>query len=369
MKFTYINIGKIIFCIVLYLILLQNTNAQCISSGWHNATVFNNNSSIGVFSFDVPSDAKLLDSKRASASSFAALYSGKTNYLTAKGFNFTIPSYASICGITIEVIRKASGINFFTSVNDNKVKLIKNGAIIGLNKKKNNEWSSSDQTISYGGTNDLWGISLTPADVNDADFGIAFSAKITGVFSLFPSAEINYLRMKIDYNPILPVTLKFFTAEKKNNGISLQWQTTETEDGASIILQRKVGDDDWKELHTYPLSYNNSNQKYLYTDNEFLNDQNVQYRLKIILATGVVTYSDIRTLNLSTINELRIYPNPATDKLQVNATGIEIYDLVGRRIPVSVQTAGNNTIVAISNLTQGMYLLKAGEHSKAFIKQ
>lgn len=369
MRKTYTILLKSTFCFLLIIAIQNRITAQCVSSSWQNGTVFSNNTGIGDFSFGTPSDAKLPDTKRATAASISSLSSGYTNNLIVKGFNFSIPSYASICGVTVEVQRKAGGLIFFTSVIDNQVKLIKNGSIIGSNKSKSDYWSDADKTVSYGGATDLWGISLTSADVNNAEFGIAISAEISGFFTLTASAEINYVRMKVDYNPILPVTLNYFTAEKKSNGVSLNWQTTETEDGSSITLQRNIGNGEWKALQSYALSFNYPNQKFTYSDNEYLNNDVVQYRLKIVLATGVTTYSDIRKINFNTAKELKVYPNPATDKIIVNATGVEVYDMVGRRIPINSQLQEGSTIVDLSKITPGMYLIKAGSHTQSFIKQ
>lgn len=66
-------------------------------------------------------------------------------------------------------------------VRDSLVRLRKNGATTGDNKAFYQwESGSSDETNTYGGASDLWGESWTPADINDADFGLAFSVTDDG---------------------------------------------------------------------------------------------------------------------------------------------------------------------------------------------
>jgi hypothetical protein len=63
---------------------------------------------------------------------------------------------------------------------DSTVKLVKGGVISGNNKALPGIWSpGGHQNFTYGGAGDLWGLALTPTDVNSpSGFGAAIN--ITG---------------------------------------------------------------------------------------------------------------------------------------------------------------------------------------------
>ena len=69
--------------------------------------------------------------------------------------------------------------------------------------------------------------------------------------------------------------------------------------------------------------------------------------------------------------ELSIYPNPAKDQLHVNGveanTIILIYDMTGK--VVMQQTATENTIINVSELNRGVYVVSAGSSKVKFVKE
>jgi hypothetical protein len=71
-------------------------------------------------------------------------------------------------------------------------------------------WPTSDAVASYGSNIDLWGTTWTGADVNNARFGVALSAKLSlGALGVF-TASVDYVYMTIYYRhqhlPLLGVT-------------------------------------------------------------------------------------------------------------------------------------------------------------------
>src|SRR5690606_25279014 len=85
-----------------------------------------------------------------------------------------VPESASIEGITVEV-RKASG----GYVVDDSVRIVKGGMIGSAERASTTEWGQDFAWLSYGGPDDLWGETWTPADVNAEDFGVALCALYT----------------------------------------------------------------------------------------------------------------------------------------------------------------------------------------------
>lgn len=65
-------------------------------------------------------------------------------------------------------------------VTDYLVKLVKNGTVSGDNKGDDAFLTDVSYTTAkiYGGSSDLWGLSLTPSDINSSNFGFVFQAKL-----------------------------------------------------------------------------------------------------------------------------------------------------------------------------------------------
>ena len=76
--------------------------------------------------------------------------------------------------ISIKVYYTASG------VLDNVVKIVNaSGTVVGTNlADTTTSWPNVDTVKEYGGSGNLWGSGLTPANVNDTDFGFVVSATV-----------------------------------------------------------------------------------------------------------------------------------------------------------------------------------------------
>jgi len=97
-----------------------------------------------------------------------------SHYLKGTQFGFSIPSGATIQGILAEI---KCGSSIANSVKDNVVKLVKGGVVSGNNEADTtNYWTTSDAWKSHGGSSDLWGLSLSPGDINSSNFGMVLAA-------------------------------------------------------------------------------------------------------------------------------------------------------------------------------------------------
>jgi hypothetical protein len=98
----------------------------------------------------------------------------KTNLLWANGFGFNIPTDATITGVRVRVKKMVAGT---VSNRDDKIRLVYGGSERGNNKATDEKWNNgSYTTVTYGGSDDDWAASLTPAIVNSSSFGVAISA-------------------------------------------------------------------------------------------------------------------------------------------------------------------------------------------------
>lgn len=122
------------------------------------------------------------------------------NYLKATLFGAVIPTGATIDGIVVTVSRKASANSADANICDEEVKIIKADGSIGSTNKADvsTKWPTTAADVSYGSSTDLWGETWTPADINDADFGVAFKVHNTGGVSS-ATAYVQTVRITVYY--------------------------------------------------------------------------------------------------------------------------------------------------------------------------
>jgi len=132
-------------------------------------------------------------------------------------FGATIPTAATINGLYVEIARYMAG-----SARDSIVTLW-NGGIIGSNLGSTGVgWpATAPGTISYGGSNNLWGTTPTPAMVNGTSFGIGLAAVAS---ALNTDVYVDFYRLTIYYTPTTT------TVQFQPNG---NWQA-QASDAASV---------------------------------------------------------------------------------------------------------------------------------------
>jgi hypothetical protein len=130
--------------------------------------------------------------------------SAGSNYLKAVNFSLSIPSGATINGITVEIKRKA---NLSQSggggarITDVTVKLVKGGTISGTNKASATRWTTSEAYFTYGGAADLWGLTLTDSDVNASNFGVVLSVA-GNLADGSETGSVDHIRITVDYTAV-----------------------------------------------------------------------------------------------------------------------------------------------------------------------
>lgn len=139
------------------------------------------------------SDLAASDDVRAVASGLTL--GKKTDVLVATGFGSTIPARASICGVRVRIERSS---DTSLAVTDSLVALrMADGSDSAENKASSGSWPTSDASAFYGGANDQWGETLTPAELNSDDSGVAVRAE--GLIFSAADARIDYLTREVWY--------------------------------------------------------------------------------------------------------------------------------------------------------------------------
>jgi hypothetical protein len=104
--------------------------------------------------------------------------------LVLSNFGHNVPLTAAIRGIKVELPRLASG----GSIKDSFLQLRKAGASVG-ESKNGTTWPAVRTFSSFGGPEDMWGTTWTPAQVNAGTFGLSLG--VAYVSGLSPIASLD----------------------------------------------------------------------------------------------------------------------------------------------------------------------------------
>src|SRR6185437_4979741 len=132
-----------------------------------------------------------------------SLVTHPSDIITASNFGFSIPSNATITGVTVSILRGIQGSDPEPTpgIVDLQVQLTSNGSTtLGQNKADTtNPWSVGEMTWKeYGGSSDLWSATLTPAIVNSSTFGVFFACKLqTGATA--QTANLDMIEVTVCY--------------------------------------------------------------------------------------------------------------------------------------------------------------------------
>lgn len=118
----------------------------------------------------------------------------RSRYLTCNNFNFSIPSSAIILGIEVDV---AGYSNLNSAVADQEIRLSHGNVMMGDNMASTTFWAGSDSIRSYGNASSLWGMALSPADINHSGFGVYIKVYNTAMQTA--SVFVDEVSMKITY--------------------------------------------------------------------------------------------------------------------------------------------------------------------------
>jgi len=101
-----------------------------------------------------------------------------TTQIWTYGYGFSLPRNAIINGITARVERAET--NVAANADDTTIQLLKAFVATGDNKQQGNnlEYSTTDETIYYGGPATLWGTTWTADDINNPGFGLIIQSNL-----------------------------------------------------------------------------------------------------------------------------------------------------------------------------------------------
>jgi type IX secretion system substrate protein len=373
-------ICKNIFFISFFFV--QSSFGQCDQTAGPNnpATAADQSFSGSNYSFVNTSNIFTSNNVYATSTAVFTLFvlTGKTDYLAATNFNFSIPIGASVCGISVAIEKSGTSlVNLVSSIVDYKVSLLKNNVVVGSNYANTSAaWTTTNAWYSYGGNGDTWGTTWTVADVNSANFGVVISATMSGILSVVPSARVDNITMTVYYDiSALAVKINSFTVEQAaNNAALINWSAGSIENNTSFVIERSADGVVWHALDIVKNNAENSiSNTYQYTDINPLKGQSY-YRMNIVSPGSQNYFSAVEPFYIKPVQSFQIYPNPASDYIIVNNTGInsfiKITDVFGRTCEVSASDffSGSKKI-NIQPLKAGIYFLNTNNNTYTFLKK
>jgi hypothetical protein len=357
--------NKIAMLSIYALFITSFTQAQCIASGPNSAAAAANVASGPGYNFNDHLNCLLSDNNRTIAPSLIGV--GPTDYLQATDFGFSIPTAATICGIEVNVEKSATNLLLnITNVEDNSVLIIKNGSRTGSNMAQSNTWSEDVDAVStYGNNNALWGTTWAPADINSADFGVAISAEIEGIFGLLPSARIDYISITVYYldpSVLSAQAIQFNVANGTNQSAVLSWKANAMAVSETVSIERSANGKTWDAL-SGTVQKNNITSLLIFTDNQPLPGKSL-YRLKMVTTAGNVRYTTAQPFEQKDHTFIKCFPNPFTSSIQVSGVmageQVTLTDVYGKRLYYSLPTVNNTLRIDVSHLQPGIYVICAG---------
>ncbi len=159
----------------------------------------------------------------------------------------------------------------------------------------------------------------------------------------------------------LPVNMAGFYAKRKNNAVTLSWQTAAELNAKEFVIQKKLGSS-FIDIATVAADNKPGGSFYSFYDINSAKGIS-QYRLKLVDQNGAFTYSEIRAVKGTTgAADFTIFPNPSKGDARVTVTDIsgptdiQLVDNAGRII--KTVSMNNSNTVNFTNLQKGVYLIR-----------
>ncbi|OGY31211.1 MAG: hypothetical protein A3C02_04825 [Candidatus Andersenbacteria bacterium RIFCSPHIGHO2_02_FULL_45_11] len=134
----------------------------------------------GIYTWTSPSSAAGSDNTYATRSVTNGTFTSAC--LKATNFGFSIPDGATIDGVEVGIERSSTKSSGTEYTRDVSTYLVKGGVPSGDNKGDTaTNWPTTEASATYGGAADMWGTTLTPANVNATDFGATLNVDTKAV--------------------------------------------------------------------------------------------------------------------------------------------------------------------------------------------
>ena len=172
---------------------------------------------------------------------------------------------------------------------------------------------------------------------------------------------------------ILPVQLKYFTAQLNNSRVDLKWGTSTEINTSHFVIEKSTDGSNYSDAGVV-FAYGNTTDEMNYSFSDNLNNIQsgvVYYRLRSVDNDGKSQYSETRIIRISkkTENAITIvaFPNPVINEVRISIPNdwqnkkvtYEVLNTNGQVSKRSETGSGSQTeIVSMSNLAPGFYVVR-----------
>ena len=173
--------------------------------------------------------------------------------------------------------------------------------------------------------------------------------------------------LNINSQGTLPIILDEFTAVVDKASVDLAWSTALEINSDHFTVQSSTNaGESWKTLGTVAAQGNSASvTNYSFVDESPSKGTN-EYRLVLVDRDGKTAYSPVKAVRIGAISSVSVYPNPASDYVNVTLSGeatvvanIRLVNMAGQvMLERTVTNAGGTTVpLAVSAYPAGNYLV------------
>jgi|GEM_PF-1346934 hypothetical protein len=228
-------------------------------------------------------------------------------------------------------------------------------------------------TLPYGaddGVTDPAGLTIAKDDGSGAwlDIGGTASGAAPGNIQsdVFNGFSVFVLANKTGGSNALPVTWISFEAFKDGEAAKLSWRTGTEANCSRFVIERSRDGNRFEPVTSLACANNPAGAGYSFTDKSPGNGT-VYYRIRQVDANGNAGYSATRQVNFGIGQHIAVFPNPASQKLNIAnlpaRSNYRLTNVQGRSI-LSGNSAGGYISLQVGHLPDGAYFLQIENSAK-----
>ncbi len=168
-----------------------------------------------------------------------------------------------------------------------------------------------------------------------------------------------------DNKSTLPVEWSSFVAQKEESEVKLKWITASETNNIFFSIERSIDAIHFDEIAQVKGAGNSNTENYYSLTDAYPQIGNNYYRIKQVDYDGKNTYSEIRNVYFGDNSKIRIYPNPASNYLEIKGLDLSMnYSISIQNINGEIVLETNQKKIDILNLAKGMYVLILSSENK-----
>lgn len=222
-------------------------------------------------------------------------------------------------------------------------------------------------TVAGGQNGHSYSAQITEFTPNGATMGAPGTTAVQTYFSPRSCDESGF---------VLPVTLMSFTASFQNHFTQLTWLSREEVSFSHYELEKSSNGREFQSIFlAFGENEAGKTSRYSFRDVN-ASAPVLYYRLKMVDQDGKIRYSEVRSIrrNSATEGSLSLFPNPATDRVQIQVDPtwqnksvlFEVFDLSGKTLfTIRQPQASASEWIGTSQLTPGIYIIRASYQNNA----